>query len=251
MNKVVVISTNDHVDYLHYLPIITHAWNQLGWKVVCFYRGAKTEIPYYESPNELVLINEPSDFREATIVQVSRLFSGCLNIDDETYVMTSDVDMLPCYDYWKPNEDEISIYGYDLTDFSEFPICYIGMKAKLWREIMGVEKGSNVMDVINSFLKELPNATSDEFEKWWGVDQQEITKRLMPKEVRHYNRMKIGDYAYGRVDRGDWNKTLTQSHYIDSHLPRPAKHQDSYDKVNDLLLRIGFKPEWYNQYTNE
>ena len=145
MNKFVVISSNDNEDYSHYIPIVTEAWNRFGWKVICLYRGQKEYIPYFTEPNILIHINEISEFRDATIVQVSRLFASCLNLDGEDYVMTSDVDMLPCSSYWNPSPNEITVYGYDLTDFTEFPICYIGMKVKSWREVMNLKSGENIM----------------------------------------------------------------------------------------------------------
>lgn len=251
MNKYVVISTNDNEDYFHYLPIVTYAWNQLGWSVICFYRGNNMEFPLIQKPNQIIRINEPSIYREATIVQVSRLFGGCLNLDSEDYLMTSDVDMLPCSDYWQPNYNEISVYGYDLTGFSEFPICYIGMKVNLWREIMNVSKNDDIIERINSFLDSCPNAKSEDFYEWWGVDQQEITKRLKQRSVQHYHRGKFGDYAIGRVDRGNWIATLNQSHYIDSHLPRPAKSETSITQVHELLNKLNLLPTWYNSYSNE
>lgn len=251
MNKYVIISTNDSEDYFHYLPIVTHAWNQLGWSVVCFYRGSNMNFPLIQKPNEIILINESSNYREATIVQISRLFGGCLNLNDDDYLLTSDVDMLPCSDYWKPNFDEISVYGYDLTDFSEFPICYIGMKAKLWREVMGVSKGDNVIESINRLLDCCPNAKSEDFYEWWGVDQQEITKILKEKAVQHYHRGKLGDYAVGRVDRGNWQLTINQSQFIDCHLPRPAKSETSINQVYELLNNLNLLPTWYKNYCYE
>jgi len=252
MNKYVIISTNDNEDYFHYLPIVTHAWNQLGWSVICFYRGNETEFPKIEKPNEIILINESSIYREATIVQISRLFGGCLNLNDDDYLLTSDVDMLPCSDYWKPNYDEISVYGYDLTDFfAEFPICYIGMQSKLWKEVMNVSKGDNVVEMINSLLDSCPNAKSEVFCEWWGVDQQEITKRLKQRAVQHYYRGKLGDYAIGRVDRGNWAVTLNQAQFIDCHLPRPAKSETSINQVQELLNNLNLLPTWYKNYCYE
>jgi len=251
MNKFVVISSNDNEDYSHYIPIVTEAWNKFGWKVICLYRGQKQSIPYFTEPNILVHINELSEFRDATIVQVSRLFASCLNLDDEEYVMTSYVDMLPCSNYWNPSPNEITVYGYDLTDFTEFPICYIGMKVKTWRDVMNLKSGENIMESINDFLNNLPNAKSEVFEEWWGVDQQEITKRLSLKEVNHILRSKRGDYATGRVDRGDWSGTLNQDVLIDSHLPRPAKNEKSYNEVFELINTLNLLPDWYNTYCYE
>ena len=240
-----------HLMVFHYLPIVTHAWNQLGWSVICFYRGNETEFPKIEKPNQIIQINESSIYREATIVQVSRLFGGCLNFNDDDYLLTSDVDMLPCSDYWKPNYDEISVYGYDLTDFTEFPICYIGMQAKLWREVMNVSKGDNVVEMINSLLDCCPNAKSEDFYEWWGVDQQEITKILKQRAVQHYPRGKSGDYAIGRVDRGNWIATLNQSQFVDCHLPRPAKSETSINQVQELLNNLNLLPTWYKNYCYE
>jgi hypothetical protein len=251
MNKYVIISTNDNEDYFHYLPIVTHAWNQLGWSVICFYRGNETDFPKIKKPNQIIQINESSIYREATIVQISRLFGGCLNFNDDDYLLTSDVDMLPCSDYWKPNFDEISVYGYDLTDYSEYPICYIGMKAKLWREVMNVSKGDNVIQMINSLLDSCPNAKSEDFYEWWGVDQQEITKILKQRAVQHYPRGKSGDYAIGRVDRGNWAVTLNQAQFIDCHLPRPAKNETSINQVQELLNNLNLLPTWYKNYCYE
>jgi hypothetical protein len=251
MSKYVVISSNDNDDYFHYIPIVTEAWNRLGWSVICLYSGNKDTIPYFNEPNILIHINKISEFRDATIVQVSRLFAGCLNLDDEDFVMTSDVDMLPCSNYWQPDQNEITVYGYDLTDFSEFPICYIAMKVKLWRDVMQVEKGQNIMQSINNFLNHLPNAKSEVFEEWWGVDQQEITRKLSLKDVKHIYRSKRGIYALGRVDRGDWDGTLNQDVFIDSHLPRPAKNEKSFNQVYQLLNTLNLLPNWYNTYCYE
>ena len=107
------------------------------------------------------------------------------------------------------------------------------------------------MQSINDFLKNLPNAKSEVFEEWWGVDQQEITKRLTLKEVNHILRSKRGDYALGRVDRGDWDGTLNQDFFIDSHLPRPAKNEKSYNQVFELINTLNLLPNWYNTYCYE
>jgi hypothetical protein len=107
------------------------------------------------------------------------------------------------------------------------------------------------MDKINSLLDSCPNAKSEDFYEWWGVDQQEITKRLKLRQVQHYHRGKIGDYATGRVDRGNWSATSNQSVYIDSHLPRPAKNETSINQVHELLNKLNLLPSWYKAYCYE
>ena len=249
MNKYVVISTNDNEDYLHYLPIVVNAWNEIGWNVICIYRGVNENIQYISDNNIIIPLNHESIYREATLVQVSRLFAACLELKKEDYLLTSDVDMLPCFDYWKFEPNQITVWGYDLTDCTEYPICYIGMNVEKWRDVMNISPSDSLESQIESFLDKCPNAISEDFYKWWGVDQQEITKLLMPREVNIINRGKLGDYAIGRVDRGNWDSTLNQQSYIDAHLPRPAKSIDSIQKVQSLLLKLNLKPKWYEEYT--
>lgn len=252
MNKYVVISTNDNIDYLHYLPIVAHAWNVIGYKVICFYRGELDTFPYIDLQNNLIIrINHNSAYRSATLVQVSRLFAGCLNLNPNDYLLTSDVDMLPCADYWQYDPSKITVWGHDLTDFSEFPICYIGMRVDKWRDVMELSHNLPLEDQIELFLDRCPNAKSDDFYKWWGVDQQEITSRLLKHNIHHIHRGKVNHYAVGRVDRGNWDESILQNDYIDSHLPRPAKHVDSINKVHTLLTKINIKPDWYEDYTRQ
>lgn len=249
--KIVVLSTNDNPDYLHYLPIVINAWNKLGWNVLTFYRGkSQPEVFKYIDTelNHIWRINEDSEYKDATIVQVVRLFASCLPLEDDDMLMTSDVDMLPCSNYWNPDINDITVYGHDLTGYTEYPICYIAMSVANWRKVMNLKMNEDIFTKLTEVLNSQDNAKSEDFYKWWGVDQQYITEQLKKYELVKVNRGNYLGYALGRVDRGDWENTLTNRTFIDSHLLRPAKDKTNIEKTKQLLIKLNLLPDWYDEY---
>lgn len=218
--RTVILSTNDNPDYFNYLPYVQKAWNKLGWNTLTFYSGQNALTSEIENENNKIIYLHPIDgYRIETIVQVSRLF-GFKFCDG--LVMTSDVDMMPLSNYWNPNESELTVYGYDLTGFSEFPICYISAPKEIWQQLIPEVS-------IKEFLDKYKNAVSEDFYKWWGVDQQAITERILKYgNYTQVNRGKDGILAYGRIDRYDWNGTKNKiGEKIDAHLPRPFNQIES------------------------
>lgn len=225
MKKTVVLSTNDNPDYLNYLPYVQEAWNKLGWETLTFYLGMH---PVKEiCSNEMNKIVELPEYlyikeRSATVVQVIRLLAG--HYVKEGLIMTGDVDMIPMANYWHPTIDNITVYGHDLTGRSQYPICYIAMSAERWREIIP-EKS------LTELLAKYPNAKSDDFYKWWGVDQEIITDRINKDAYCNpdgsaklilIDRGFTNGLAKGRIDRADWERTINSpDQKIDCHCLRP------------------------------
>ena len=129
--KTVILSTDDNKDYLGYLPYVQVAWNLLGWNTLTFYIGDKDLQSSKE--NRIIKLNAIEGFRNATVLQVSRLFGAK---HTEGFIMTSDVDMLPLSDYWKPNQNSWTVYGEDLTNYKHYPICYISAPQNKWNEVI-------------------------------------------------------------------------------------------------------------------
>jgi hypothetical protein len=143
--------------------------------------------------------------------------------------------MMPCSDYWKPNENEITCYGHDLTGYGHYPICYISMAANKWRDIMEHKTGSNVLNEIESLLDKYPQAASEDWYEWWQVDQDIITEKLKKQTVNsilrgHDNRFGL---AKGRIDRFNWSETLNVENPIDAHMPRPF----DIEAANNILIK--------------
>lgn len=220
--KTVILSTNDNLNYLSYLPYVQKAWNCLGWNTLTFYLG-KQELKS-SNENKIIKINEINSYREATVVQISRLFA-CKYIDG--LIMTSDIDMMPLSDYWKPDENEITCYGSDLTYFKHHPICYIAANQKKWNELIYEES-------IEELLIKYPQAKSNIFDEWWFLDQQLITERIeKDKQRKIIKRGFYNNLPCGRIDRSDWeNSKNFNFKKIDAHMPRPFDEKEAKDLLH-------------------
>lgn len=260
MKKHVVLSVNENPKYFAYLPLVTWAWRKFGWEPIIFFRG--------ELFNSLAVmifktagINEangwqlPSlkEYGSDTITQISRLYAACV-VTEQAFIMTSDVDMIPLSDYWDFNEEAITIWGHDLTGYQHTPICYIGMKASYWKEVMKLES-NDYNALIKRDLDSMPNAKSEDSVKRWVVDQDLITERINasthPKEIIIRGMYENG-YPIGRVDRSAWSQL--HNTYIDCHGPHDLlENPDSREKLMRLLRFIW--PEenftWFENYLKE
>jgi hypothetical protein len=237
--KYVVISTNEVPKYRFYQPLVEWAWRKLDWGVITFNVGIEC------GDNRWPV--ECSGYKSETVAQVSRLYGACVTKPGD-YLMTSDVDMLPLSDYWKPKFDDITCYGRDLTDY-HYPICYIGMNHDNWSLVMDLD-GPDYDKYISQDL-----IFSRQSKNVWCFDQDLITKNI--NKTWHRDKLTLVDrgtdkrtgYPIGRVDRSNWR--LDHSVLIDAHLPHDIlTSEDSFKKVINLLHTVwpseDFK--WFIQY---
>lgn len=218
--RTVILSTDDHPDYVQCLPYVRRAWNKLGWRTLTFYLGQAK--PVADEQNRVIELEPISGYRSATIVQVSRLM-GHRYVDG--FIMTSDVDMMPLSDYWKPKPTELTCYGADLTNYLEYPICYIAAPKVCWESLV---PEISLQELLESDLR----ARSEVFGEWWSTDQRVITRRIENYKAtgrattfidRGLRRRWFKEpLPAGRIDRANWLRTKNSwGRKIDAHLPRP------------------------------
>jgi hypothetical protein len=236
MKKYVILSTDKNPDYAYFEPLTVWAWKQFGW-------------------TPLVMKLEVEGYRPATIAQISRLYAAC--IIEDAYIMTADIDLIPLSDYWHPNFNAKTVWGYDLTDYTEFPISYIGMQAEEWRQVMHLQlcKPEKIQKYIKRDLDGMPNTHSENFYEWWGLDQQLITKRLKPYNPKLIERgRETNGLAFGRVDRASWTLSLTS--LVDAHLPQQVYHKGRekyFEQMMELLHHVWPEEDftWFYDFTVE
>jgi hypothetical protein len=259
LKKSVILSVNDNPDYLYYAPICAWAWKQFGWDPKIFFYGKIRDLEDWAlavtkdaGEAKVIEIEEVPDFRSDTIVQTSRLHGYFFSKDD--YLILGDIDMIPLSDYWKPSEEGVTVYGWDLTGFGDIPMCYVGAPSNLMRQIFSNEK-QYIASEIQYDLNTYAGARSEEFDQYWYSDQRIMTRKLMEYGKDRITFIDRGQYsngfAVGRVDRGNWNPVLSE--YIDSHLMRDAyRNDDAYKKNKQLYnLIFGEKANWIEEYTAE
>lgn len=240
MKKYVILSTNWNPDYLYYTPLVAWAWRKLGWTPIVFYDGEINVLAKFVfdfSGITPILLSSHEGYRSDTVTQVSRLYGACVIQDG--YLMTSDIDMIPLSDYWKFDPTDITIWGHDLTGFTHYPICYIGMTAERWREVMGLSS-TDYDSLILRDLNTLPQAKDPDFYKYWFSDQDLITTRIDRTEFakKHIHRGQLPNgFAKGRVDRGSWS--LEHPEFIDCHALRDMyKRSDTGVKNLSRTMRM-------------
>lgn len=255
MKRYVVLGVNDTPKYLYYLPLVCWAWNYYDQTPIVFFNGKISPlfgfISDFTIDNKIdfqpAVINNIDGYSSATLSQVSRLYGVCV-VEDDSYLMTSDVDMLPLNkNIWHYEGHRVLAIGRDLTDY-HYPICYVGARANVWRTFMKIV-GSDYEDVMKRDLRQQKNI--------WTLDQDILTEKLIAYGIENINHIKRGSdkrtgYPVGRVDRSHW--TLDHKTMIDAHLPHDVlTNEKSFRNVMHLLHTQWPKQDWkwFLDYTKE
>lgn len=223
--KTVILGTNNNPDYINYYPYITMAWNSLGWKTLTFHISDDHKLEHLsDKNNRIVLIAPQKIYNDVLLSQVYRIMAHNYISNKNEMIMTSDIDMMPLSDYWRPQNNKITCYGYDLTHRVHYPICYIAANKQLWHKLVPEQ-------TIEELLDKYDCAKSNNFNEYWYTDQHIITQRIKQSkddviEVdRNFNKYGL---AYGRIDRSAWQHTWRlQEAKIDAHMPRPFNAKEA------------------------
>lgn len=265
--KAVISSTYDDL-YFFFLPIVAWSWNKLGIEPICILPKFKAG----QYPQKLLLAEwtmgmhgvnwtklfyEAPEHKNATYAQCSRLYAAAADdIPDDEILITGDIDMAVFNkDYFQQaNNGQINVFGADLVPEGQYPICYISMPAKTWREVMWLKKGEGVQKPLDRLLGDLE---CEHFRgNYWGKDQetiyQHLTAQAWPVE-KHYRAKQPNQFATRRADRDGWPDTAAPD-IIDAHLPRAGYPDENFLKIIKLFRDLypdedlGWMTEYRDKY---
>lgn len=252
MKKYVVLGVNENVKYLYYLPLVCWAWRKFGWVPIVFYTaGAERTLGIINKISSISPLLwyyiPPNQYNSATQAQVSRLYGACV-VDKESFLFTSDIDMLPLTaNSFHYEGHRVLTIGRDLTDY-HYPICYVGARSYVWSQFMEIESQLYTTHMMRDMRQQ---------QNMWGLDQDILTERLLKygiEKIHHINRGvdKRTGYPLGRVDRSNWH--MDHAKLIDAHLPHDTiTNPQSFEKVMNLCKHVwpheDFK--WYEDYHNQ
>ncbi len=241
MTKVVLVSTNNNPYYLFYAPYQEKAWNSCGWDLVVLTTCDVDEKDLKLKNSQVIKFPDIPELRKETIAQTSRLYAA--NYIKDSLLMTCDMDLIPLQDYWKPDENKMTVYGHDLTWRSFYPMGYIAMTSLRWNGIMELKE--DMVGQILEDVEEIGLALSDKWESWWNHDWTLITKRMKIYEesISFIDRGQVNiagaTLAKGRVDRFNWQETQKQPDLIDMHCEtNNVKHPSKLDAFLSVYERI-------------
>lgn len=243
-----VFSVTSNPLYEFFLPLVAWSWKKLGVDSVVFYptSGDYTDKEdkrfiiagnYCPESITMVPINVSSKEYEATYSQVSRLYAACLDsIADEDILITADVDMAVFGNYLlQANTDAIQVFGDDLVDNGQYPICYISMPKKTWMKVMGLDKGYTTQHYLDQQLQ--PLVCEHMRGNYWALDQETIFNKLTAANIpiiKHGRANWPHRFATRRADRDGWPQGFPAD-LVDAHLPRPGYEYDNFCRIIDLF----------------
>lgn len=239
IEKIIVVSTNNNPDYYFYSPYIYKAWKSYGWSV-CTMVTDDVDQTNIKS-DYIITIPKMEGIRQETIAQASRLYAArFFGFANDKYLMISDMDLLPLSDYWHPRKEDITSYGHDLTDYSFYPMGYIGMTADKWKQVMQLTE-----DSMADFKRDadwLGTPYKEDWESWWNYDWDLLTKRLKASGLLivsiERGRIPGSCYAVGRTDRGTGMVT-PEGQMIDAHCENVnVRHEEKLPKFIKLFESV-------------
>jgi len=145
-------------------------------------------------------------------------------------------------DFLNRDYDKVNAFGYDLTGYTQVPMCYVGMTGKKWKELM------NPFDVEKD-LATFADKNSTDFYRAWGCDQDILTGKLRTvfgfhgvNFIPRGNDASNSGLAMGRWDRHNWVKPTSQIH--DCHLSGQAWTKDGTARLIDMCETIYPEEDW-------
>jgi len=243
--KAIISSTYDN-NYIFNIPLAAYCWNKLGVDVVCF-------MPYLQTTEENEKIDLVNDtlrnigvkpifrgfaspkHKEATYAQLTRVMAwGVTDIGEDEVVYLSDCDMLNFQIPPHSNEHDFTVLGHDLTPPSQYPVCYVGAKKRVWEKFF--RKGSETYQ--QALDRHLGHIECEGFRgNYWSYEQEQIFNTLQNANCLLIPRSNgQNQFAQNRCDRDDayWIDRVTPS-LIDAHLWRPPYTEENTEKIIRLL----------------
>jgi hypothetical protein len=227
-------------------------WEMVGYKTICiltndFNHQINNGVLEYifqhlssQTNTVIHIVGEIAGFKSSTLAQVVRLVAAALPIDDDSYILTGDADMLPFSSSYFNQQDfggacfhvfSSDVYGPPAD--RHFQMCYLGGDKKAWKSLMGIGV-DNITNELSVLLRDRQDSwfvdeciLAEKMKSWSLFDSCQLFPRGYPP----------GGYAPRRLDRGSWHLPFDLSSLIDCHSARPLlAHWNVLERLVDYFL---------------
>lgn len=265
MKKIAVLSTNNNPDYFYYAPIVEWIWNKFGWEVALFKTSDVGDVGMRSSTTKEYVIPNIEGVETHTLAQVVRHFAADV-LPKDAYIMVQDIDLLPLQDFWQPDLDKMTIYGWETTGYSFIPVHYTGMMGDKWYSVMDCT--GDLKSDMEREMKANGRAYETVWEKRWDADWDILTTKVLAKKndftfiERGWVQLGKNQTPKGRVDRCSivvdptnnaysWGYTTNQSNLLDMHCENHnPSSPEKWKMIKDELIKHHLDlPEWIDEHT--
>jgi hypothetical protein len=260
-NKYSILSVDSNPDYLFFMPMTCAFWKEIDYQPVVYLveENISPELKtlVFEATKKVggqIKILQPMEgYRTCNIAQICRLYAAAdPQFKDDDYLLTDDMDKFVVDYMWFNQQSslkDIHIYDPDELNYTRLKIGNIGMKASVWKEVIGVTEPSVQENVKVCFEKYL--APDTDWETGWNLDEWILTNRVFqsqyyPDRCQMFER---GGNQYGirngRIDRGAWTQTFNtcmSTKIIDVHLHRDPYVGQVWEDSLTIMSRV-FPPD--------
>ena len=269
MKPVAILSSDTSPDYITLLPIVQKSWELQGWDtrimivdnhktekeddLACyinfFIPSVRTSLPIPPEGMSLESVNE------AVYAQCVRMYmpnNVWIDSGEDRYCILSDADMFIGSSFLNRDFDRVNCFGYDLTGYTEVPMCYVGAYCSKWAEIMKYSESNIFND-----LEKISRYKSPIYGEAWGSDQQILTRRLKQYSFDRINFINRGSdqnndgLPMGRWDRHNWVKPSGEVH--DCHLPRDPMNEHNFRRIKEMCIHCypAENWDWLDEYRDQ
>ena len=258
--KRAVISSDANVDYYFFLPLTSLFWQRIGYHPTIFLigtydewmKGGRQKLAVTEAAAtgaDIRFVDHVEGYRGRTCGKAVRLAAAALDVPDDTYLLTSDMDMWPLSRDWFNSQDleKLALFYANAYDHGQYAMCYIGGKMGVWRKVMGTS-GSTVSLELRRILETYrPRAheTTHPFS-----DEVIFTKVLKASghypDICHFIDRKMV-FPTARLNRVGWPKVVKVKGMADAHLSRPGYQY--WDQMRPVIEQaLPGIVDWADQY---
>jgi hypothetical protein len=233
--KRVILSTNNHIHYVNYWPIVAHAWKRYGYIPTLFFIGSKKEFPFPDIPGTKVYfvptVRGLSTVQHARMI---RMYAACLFTND--ICMISDIDLIPVNpNYFRKMLKRIPDNAFVSLTSTIYPkqlwrcaMSYYVAKGKTFQEILDVNLGKRSyagnMAVFNQRIKFLDKLK-------WFKKTDEYTFCILLYDWRKKGSNKKRLFKFARCAPNSFNKPI--------EIRLPTRFQAGVWRLDHVRLKNG------------
>lgn len=241
----VVVSVNDHPDYLRYVKVFASAWRYFypNISLHIIYTGTNSQV--YELLQQYFddVFHYPTESFQNSVLaaQISRIYYPCL-LQSSNFVVTTDIDLIPLTARYflnsvpRYNNDSFIVMRNVIAQYRELPIGYNLAIPKTWQDIFHIRTIDQLRKRIELHLNEVSH-DGQHGGVGWNYDQRTLWSSVHDRRYQwdvNSDRLillkdKHSKFPFNRLDRSQKEcldiflktdiKQLANT-YVDFHMPK-------------------------------